>query len=85
MVTVYPRFGLTLNTNIDHSLEATSRRFGVRTDRQTALNMKPLPREYANSTFRTSYKNPAVHDKPNYRSRDTSSEFDVRAKLLKVK
>lgn len=83
LVTV-TRFGLKLNTNIDHSLEAGSRRFGVRTDKGTAFTMRPEPHEYKNTTFRASYKRPSVHDKPNFRTRDTSSEFDVRAKLLKV-
>jgi hypothetical protein len=65
-------------------LEATSRRFGRRTDKETAPNMKQDPKEYSNTTFRVSYKSPSVHDKPNFRSRDNLKEFDT-ADLLKVK
>jgi hypothetical protein len=47
--------------------------------------MKPFPGETSNTTFRVSYRNPSVHDKPNFRSRDPSEEFDSAAKLLKFK
>lgn len=63
-------FGLSLNTRLDKHLEATSRRFGRRTNQETAPNMKPDPNEYKNSTFRASYRHPSCHDRPNFRRRD---------------
>lgn len=78
-------FGLSLNTRLDKHLEATSRRFGRRTNQETAPNMKPEKKEYANSSFRQSYRHPSGHDRPNYRRREAGKDalFD-NAKLLSV-
>lgn len=62
---------------VDRTLEATSRRYGRRTEQETAPNMQPLA---ATSTFRVSYLHPKKHDLPNFRSR-SSKGFDVSASL----
>ena len=45
--------------------------------------MKPEKAEYANTTFRASYKNPSCHDRPNFRTRRSAREglFDNTASL----
>lgn len=64
---------------VDQTLEATSRRYGRRTEQETAPNMKP--RDPSFSTFRFSYLNPVEHDLPNFRTR-RSDKFDSTAKLI---
>lgn len=72
------RFNKALIPVVDQSLEATSRRFGRRTEQETSPNMKCL--DYATSTFRSSYLNPKKHDLPNFRTRNASL-FDTAVKL----
>ena len=81
-MTVGFRFGTLQLNRVDKTLEATSRRFGRRTEQETAPNQKPA--DYSTTTFRFSYKSPKVYDKPNFRSRQTSKDFDT-AQLLNVK
>jgi hypothetical protein len=63
---------------VDETLEATSRRYGRRTEQETAPNMKP--RDLSFSTFRFGYLNPVKHNLPNFRAR-TLIKFDSTAKL----
>lgn len=72
------RFNKALIPVVDQTLEATSRRFGRRTEQETSPNMKPI--DYSTSTFRASYFNPKKHDLPNFRTRNASM-FDTAAKL----
>ena len=72
------RFNKSLIPVVDETLEATSRRYGRRTEQETAPNMKP--RDLSFTTFRFSYLNPNKHDLPNFRTR-TIQKFDSTSKL----
>ena len=60
-------------------MEVRSRRYGTRTMFDTAKNHQP--ENYFMTTTRASFHNPKVHDKPNWRTRDTTANFCGTAKL----
>ena len=80
------RWGLKINTHVDNTFEAVSHKFGRRSDKLTAPNMRQPKEEVSQTTMRVSYKPPTLLDKPNFRSRHPGKDtlFDVTA-MLKVK
>ena len=62
-------------------MEVRSRRYGTRTMFDTASNMRE---QTLTTTTRNSFVHPKTHDKPNWRSRDTSVTFDSSSAKLKV-
>ena len=72
-------FNKDLIPRADGTLHATCNKYGKTTLMDTHPNIKPA--NYFDTTTRTSYIQPTLHSKPQYRTREATAQFENTAKL----